>query len=90
METELAEAVASQTERNKDTKRRILCTYKEMLHHYKEEGLGERSKYAGCIIKQNMIDTLERRFIQLGGELEDVWIRQDDTKVWYVQRVSDE
>ena len=27
-----------------------------MLRHYKEQGLGERSKYAGCIIKQNMID----------------------------------
>ena len=43
-----------------------------MLRHYQEEGVGERSKYAGCIIKQNMIDTLERRYIQLGGKLEDV------------------
>ena len=72
MEKEFVEVITSQAERNRDTKRRILCTYKDMIRHYREEGLGERSKYAGCIIKQNMIDTLEGRFIQLGGKLEDV------------------
>lgn len=72
MEKEFANTISLQRERSQETKRRILETYKNMLRHYKDEGLGERSKYAGCIIKQNMIDTLERRFIQLGGELEDV------------------
>jgi hypothetical protein len=72
MEKELANVISLERERTKDTKRRILNTYKQMLRHYQEEGLGERSKYAGCIIKQNMINTLERRFIQLGGDLEDV------------------
>ena len=72
METDFENAISLQQEKTRDTKRRILCTYKDMIRHYREEGLGERSKYAGCIIKQNMIDTLERRFIQLGGKLEDV------------------
>ena len=72
METEFANEINLQRERDSENKRRILRTYREMLRHYKEEGLGERSKYAGCIIKQNMIDTLERRYIQLGGKLEDV------------------
>ena len=72
MEKEFANTISLHRERSQETKRRILETYKNMLRHYKDEGLGERSKYAGCIIKQNMIDTLERRFIQLGGELEDV------------------
>ena len=72
MEKEFAEVINLQRERDSETNTRILETYKNMLRHYKQEGLGERSKYAGCIIKQNMIDTLERRFIQLGGELEDV------------------
>ena len=72
MEKEFANVINLQRERDKDTKRRVLETYKDMLRHYHREGLGERSKYAGCIIKQNMIDTLERRFIQLGGKLEDV------------------
>ena len=72
MEADFVNAISTQGERNRDTKRRILCTYRDMIRHYREEGLGERSKYAGCIIKQNMIDTLEGRFIQLGGKLEDV------------------
>ena len=80
MEKEFANTISLQRERSQETKRRILETYKNMLRHYKDEGLGERSKYAGCIIKQNMIDTLERRFIQLGGELEDVGIREDVKK----------
>ena len=72
MEKEFVNVINLQRERDSETNTRILETYKNMLRHYKQEGLGERSKYAGCIIKQNMIDTLERRFIQLGGELEDV------------------
>ena len=64
MEKEFANTISLQRERSQETKRRILETYKNMLRHYKDEGLGERSKYAGCIIKQNMIDKLERRFIQ--------------------------
>ena len=72
MEKEFANVINLEQERTKDAKRRILNTYRQMLRHYQEEGLGERSKYAGCIIKQNMIDTLERRYIQLGGEIEDV------------------
>ena len=72
MEKEFVNVINLQRERDSETRSRVLATYKNMLRHYKQEGLGERSKYAGCIIKQNMIDTLERRFIQLGGELEDV------------------
>jgi hypothetical protein len=72
METEFKNAISLQGERDRETKSRVLSTYKDMLKHYKQQGLGERSRYAGCIIKQNMIDTLERRYIQLGGKLEDV------------------
>ena len=72
MEKEFENVISLQRERSYETKRRILETYKDMLRHYRQQGLGERSKYAGCIIKQDMIDTLERRYIQLGGNLEDV------------------
>ena len=72
METEFKNTISLQRERSYETRRRVLETYKDMLRHYRQEGLGERSKYAGCIIKQNMIDTLESRYIQLGGKLEDV------------------
>ena len=72
MEKEFANVISLQQERESESRRRVLDTYKDMLRHYRKEGLGERSKYAGCIIKQNMINTLERRYIQLGGDLEDV------------------
>ena len=72
MEKKFANVINLQRERDRDTRRRVLDVYKDMLRHYRQEGVGERSKYAGCIIKQNMIDTLERRYIQLGGNLEDV------------------
>ena len=72
MERKFANVINLQRERDSETNIRILETYKSMLRHYYQEGLGERSKYAGCIIKQNMINTLERRYIELGGDLEDV------------------
>ena len=72
MEKEFANTISLQRERNSESRSRVLETYKSMLRHYKQEGLGERSKYAGCIIKQNMIDTLEIRYVELGGDLEDV------------------
>ena len=72
MEKEFANIISLERERNNESKRRVLDTYRQMRRHYQQEGVGERSKYAGCIIKQNMIDTLERRYIQLGGKLEDV------------------
>ena len=72
MERKFANVINLQRERDNDSRRRVLDTYRNMLRHYYKEGVGERSKYAGSIIKQNMIDTLERRFIQLGGILEDV------------------
>tara|TARA_R100000808_G_C2121311_1_gene132545 strand:- start:291 stop:599 length:309 start_codon:yes stop_codon:yes gene_type:complete len=72
MEKEFANVISLQRERDNEGRRRVLDTYKDMLRHYRKEGVGERSKYAGCIIKQNMIDTLERRYKQLGGSLEDV------------------
>ena len=69
---EFGNTASLQQERDSESRLRVLDVYRNMLRHYKDQGLGERSKYAGCIIKQNMIDTLERRYIQLGGKLEDV------------------
>lgn len=52
--------------------KRIREGYGTMLRYYKKTGIGERSEYAGCIIRQNLVDTIERRFLQLGGKLRDV------------------
>ena len=72
MEKEFVSVINLQRERDSETNTRILETYKSMLRHYYQEGIGERSKYAGCIIKQNLVDTLEKRYVELGGKLEDV------------------
>ena len=69
---ECGNTISLQRERDSESRLRVLDVYRSMLRHYKDQGLGERSKYAGCIIKQNMIDTLEKRYMQLGGKLEDV------------------
>lgn len=69
---EFGNTISLQRERDSESRLRVLDVYRSMLRHYKDQGLGERSKYAGCIIKQNMIDTLEKRYMQLGGKLEDV------------------
>ena len=69
---EFGNTISLQRERDSESRLRVLDVYRNMLRHYKDQGLGERSKYAGCIIKQNMIDTLEKRYMQLGGKLEDV------------------
>ena len=69
---EFGNTVSLQRERDSESRLRVLDVYRSMLRHYKDQGLGERSKYAGCIIKHNMIDTLEKRYMQLGGKLEDV------------------
>ena len=69
---EFGNTASLQRERDSESRLRVLDVYRNMLRHYKDQGIGERSKYAGCIIKQNMIETLERRYIQLGGKLEDV------------------
>ena len=69
---EFGNTISLQRERDSESRLRVLDVYRSMLRHYKDQGLGERSKYAGCIIKQDMIDTLEKRYVELGGELKDV------------------
>ena len=69
---EFGNTVSLQRERDSESRLRVLDVYRNMLRHYKDQGLGERSKYAGCIIKQDMIDTLEKRYVELGGKLKDV------------------
>ena len=69
---EFGNTISLQRERDSESRLRVLDVYRSMLRHYKDQGIGERSKYAGCIIKQDMIDTLEKRYVELGGKLKDV------------------
>ena len=52
--------------------KRIRKIYREMIRYYYNSGIGERSKYAGVIIRQPLIDVFLKRYIQLGGDLRDL------------------
>ena len=51
---------------------RVRCIIRDQIKYYHKKGLGERSKHAGCIITQKIIDALTRRFLQLGGNLSEI------------------
>jgi len=51
---------------------RVMRIYKEMINYYNKEGIGQRSKYAGVIIREKLIDILTRRYLQLGGSLKEI------------------
>jgi hypothetical protein len=43
-----------------------------LLRHYYEIGVGERSKFAGTIVTDGLIDTIQNRYKQLGGKMKDL------------------
>ena len=43
-----------------------------LLRHYYEIGVGERSRFAGTIVTDNLIDTIQNRYKQLGGKMKDL------------------
>ena len=54
------------------TDRKVLSSYRMLLRHYYEIGVGERSRFAGCIVTDRLIDTIQNRYIQLGGKMKDL------------------
>ena len=45
----------------------IKNSYAELLLYYYKIGVGKKSEVAGAIITNDLIDTIERRYRQLGG-----------------------
>jgi len=54
------------------TDRKVLSSYRMLLRHYYEIGVGERSKIAGTIVSDNLIDTIQNRYLALGGKMKDL------------------
>ena len=54
------------------TDQKVLSSYRMLLRHYYEVGVGERSKIAGSIITDNLIDTIQNRYLKLGGKMKDL------------------
>jgi len=49
------------------TKVYIKNSYAELLLYYYKTGVGNKSEVTGAIITENMINTIERRYKELGG-----------------------
>ena len=54
------------------TDQKVLSSYRMLLRHYYEIGVGERSRFAGTIVTDNLIDTIQKRYKQLGGKMKDL------------------
>jgi len=54
------------------THQSILDIYKFRLRHYSEMGIGNTSKITGTIITINMVSTCLERYLELGGNLNEV------------------
>jgi len=50
----------------------VLSGYKRQLRHYYKIGIGERSKIAGSIVTDKLIDVVQNRYLALGGKMKDL------------------
>jgi len=53
-------------------KYKVLSSYRMLLRHYYEVGTGYHSKFTGALITDKLIDVIQNRYLELGGQLEDV------------------
>ena len=58
-----------------NSRRSIRNTYANLLLYYKKRGVGEVSQVAGAIITDVLINAIERRYKQLGGNTELLYLR---------------
>ena len=54
------------------TDQKVLSSYRMLLRHYYEVGVGERSKIEGSIVTDKLIDTIQNRYLTLGGKMKDL------------------
>ena len=51
---------------------KVLSSYRMLLRHYYKIGVGERSRFAGVIVTDGLIDTIQNRYKELGGKMKDL------------------
>ena len=52
----------------RNSKRYIRNSYADLLLYYRDKGLGNKSEITGAIITEQLINSIERRYKQLGGD----------------------
>ena len=58
-----------------NSRRYIINSYASLLIYYRDMGVGNKSEIAGVIITEGLINTIERRFKQLGGNTTLLYLR---------------
>jgi len=58
-----------------NSRRYIINSYADLLLYYRNKGLGKKSEITGAIITEELINTIERRFKQLGGNPALLYLR---------------
>ena len=58
-----------------NSKSYIRNSYADLLIYYRDTGIGNQSDIAGAIITEGLINTIERRFKQLGGNTALLYLR---------------
>jgi hypothetical protein len=58
-----------------NSRRYIINSYENLLIYYRNKGLGNKSEIAGVIITEDLINTIERRYKQLGGNPVMLYLR---------------
>ena len=57
---------------NRSVKFKILSSYRMLLRHYYEVGVGFHSKFTGALITHELIDTIQNRYLHIGGKMKDI------------------
>jgi len=58
-----------------NSRKYIVNSYADLLLYYRNKGLGKKSEIAGALITEELINTIERRFKQLGGNPALLYLR---------------
>ena len=58
-----------------NSRKYVLNSYADLLLYYKRKGIGNQSEIAGVVITEDLINTIERRFKQLGGNPSMLYLR---------------
>ena len=51
---------------------KVLSSYRMLLRHYYEIGVGAKSRFYGVEITDGLIDTIQNRYLKLGGRMKDL------------------
>ena len=54
------------------TDQKVLSSYRMLLRHYYEIGVGSKSRFYGVEVTDGLIDTIQNRYLKLGGRMKDL------------------